>query len=333
MGHSPEEAFDSLGIVGGDDGLARDIDKDMYVAITKSLGHVLKAETLTAGDPVPFLGRYYLDAWTDNTSVSDIQRQARKFHVSTSPLIISNEECLLRKALGYLATDQQTPLISHWSRAVVRVLSNTTEVRSEHDQHDVSWFARQGNTQEQQWPQRPRIDWQQAWDFAASQLQTETRHLVRVCRELDAAVNLADFPILCFTLPIAEDVAVSVGGTLLGPIDDGDAPAVAAAGADRPQPSGIREGIRDIVDASTQRYPPVGGAGNGATRSIPVFNHSRSASFSSGTSESSGARTRRRRRPTSRASPVHAVSSGSGASALNTMAGRALSTTRTSTAE
>jgi hypothetical protein len=232
-GETPAVAFAKIGLVGGDDGLAPDIDTELFKSTAALLGHKLKAETVRCGDPVPMLGRYYLSAWEDSTSVADVQRQARKFHVSTSPVMITDVECLVRKAQGYFVTDSCTPLISNWCQAILRIHPNV-EVRSELLQHDVSWFARQGHMGKDQWPQRAMGDWDSAWEFAASQLSTTVARLREVCAEIDAAVRLEDLPTLCFDLPFPIDVPVSVNGSIIEPT--GDEPVIGAAGFIGPLP-------------------------------------------------------------------------------------------------
>jgi hypothetical protein len=321
MGLTHREAMEALGLAGGDDGVAADIDIDKFRNVAESLGHVIKAEHLYPGEPVPFLGRYYLNAWCDDYSVCDIQRQVKKLHLSGAPLTVSSEDCLLRKAQGILATDSQTPVVSHWARAVVRVLGDK-EINREGDQHDVSWFARQGYSRAEQFPQRPMDTWEAAWEFAALQLETTQARVREVCGQLDAAVSLADFPVLAFTFSQPISVPVAVSGQLLFPEppaeeikkdgpkgddsrrDGGDAPPHPRS--DRPKPT--HDG-RGHVIVTTK---PVDGSGSGG-RVENVQHLTRSPSLSSVSSGSSGSSARRRLRTARSASAVPPVPTGRGA--------------------
>jgi hypothetical protein len=81
-----------------------------------------KAEAIDKGNPVPFLGRIYLDPWTTNESICDVLRQFRKLHLTATPTIVPNALVLHRKAIGILATDPNTPIITLWAQTVERLL-------------------------------------------------------------------------------------------------------------------------------------------------------------------------------------------------------------------
>jgi hypothetical protein len=110
----PKEAYEALGIYGGDDGITCDIDPSILERIVAKMGMLLKAEKLDIGSPIPFLGRLYIDPWTTNESIIDVCRQVKKFHLTSSPTIVPTNLVLYRKAEGYCITDKDTPIISDW---------------------------------------------------------------------------------------------------------------------------------------------------------------------------------------------------------------------------
>jgi hypothetical protein len=126
MGESEEEAWDGLGIYGGDDGLTANMDGQALERTCSRLGVSVKAKNIPFGEPVDFLGRIFHNAWVDHgdsgcPSHIDVLRQMDKFYVTASPLSVPNPEVLVRKAQGYLITDPNTPVISEWSRCILRL--------------------------------------------------------------------------------------------------------------------------------------------------------------------------------------------------------------------
>lgn len=115
MGKTPEQAWEALGIFGGDDGLTANIDLKQYEKAANNMGLILKAEKLTRGSRgVMFLARKYTsDVWTgEASSCCDILRQLMKFHTTVSlPPHVSSQDKLVEKAYSYYLTDRNTPII------------------------------------------------------------------------------------------------------------------------------------------------------------------------------------------------------------------------------
>lgn len=124
-GYTPEEAFEALGIYGGDDGINFDIDPTLITKVFAKTGLVLKADVVNMGSPVPFLGRYFLDPWTCTHSVADVPRQLRKLHLTASPSTVPRDVVLKRRAEAILITDPETPILSDWAKAVLRIVKVT----------------------------------------------------------------------------------------------------------------------------------------------------------------------------------------------------------------
>lgn len=120
----PREAWNNLGIYGGDDGINPEIDIKTFETVSSRIGLKLKAEKILPGNPVPFLGRIFLDPWTSPNNICDVKRRLNSLHLSISPKTVPPWAVLLRKATSYLTTDPHTPVISHWSRMIKRIYSH-----------------------------------------------------------------------------------------------------------------------------------------------------------------------------------------------------------------
>jgi hypothetical protein len=118
---SPDEAYQQLGLFGGDDGIAINIDPGVLTKTFAKMGILIKLESVNKGQPVPFLGRIYLDPWTTNESIVDIKRQLRRLHLTTSPESVPTHVIMHRRAAGYRITDPDTPFIKEWCSWVERV--------------------------------------------------------------------------------------------------------------------------------------------------------------------------------------------------------------------
>jgi hypothetical protein len=123
---TPVEAFDSLGIYGGDDGLTPDVDPWVYAKAAKRMGQKLTIDCTNRGEVgVTFLSRYYSpDVWYGSLdSICDIKRTLTKFHTTVRmPNNILPSEKLLDKAFAYALTDLNTPIIGCLVREAVKYL-------------------------------------------------------------------------------------------------------------------------------------------------------------------------------------------------------------------
>lgn len=120
MGHVPNKAFQMLGIYGGDDGISPDVDTKSMEEVVKNLGLSVKAISRPSVQPTNFLGRRYPHPSSSPDHFCDVVRQLAKLHLATyndaDPVL-----ALYNKAMGYVSTDPQTPIISEWAQMVVRV--------------------------------------------------------------------------------------------------------------------------------------------------------------------------------------------------------------------
>jgi hypothetical protein len=120
---SPDQAWKSLGLYGGDDGLTADLDPVSYKKSADWVGQKVTFEAVPRGRPgVSFLSRQYSPDvwWGDDNSCCDIKRQLSKFHstVALNPKVTPVMK-FLEKCRAFILTDEFTPIIGPLvSRAV-----------------------------------------------------------------------------------------------------------------------------------------------------------------------------------------------------------------------
>lgn len=140
--YGPKEAFASLGIHSGDDGLDADLSVASHEWAAKKVGLVIEACVVERGFPgVNFLARFYSeDVWSGRLdSMCDVKRQLAKFHTTVRlPNNVLSEHKLVEKAMAYVATDGNTPVIGPFCK---RVLS--LSVYRPNTTHGIAnWWAR-----------------------------------------------------------------------------------------------------------------------------------------------------------------------------------------------
>ena len=113
--YTPESAFTALGIHLGDDGLDADLSIESHQWAATKVGLVLEAGVVQRNQRgVTFLARYYSpNVWSGcPDSMCDVKRQLAKFHTTVRlPDNVKPETKLVEKAMGYYATDANTPVI------------------------------------------------------------------------------------------------------------------------------------------------------------------------------------------------------------------------------
>jgi hypothetical protein len=194
-------AYDRLGIYGGDDSLDRgDLPQTAIETITKWTGTVIKWNIRKRGDPIPFLGRFYLDPWVSNSNCIDIKRQLRKLHLTTAPRHVSVEEVLRRKALAYRVTDPHTPILGDWATHVLRLTNGMTLTSNEFD--DCSYHYQQFKQ-----PENWRFD-ELDQTLACEQNGLEPQTVARYVRRFARATTIQEM-----LVPLDEDLVESPPGT------------------------------------------------------------------------------------------------------------------------
>lgn len=140
------EAYDRLGIYGGDDGLTANVNPDTYVLAAKKVGQVLTVEPVICGSiGVKFLARVYSPkVWDgDPTSCCDIKRQLSKLHISVAmPSNVTPVMKLMEKARSFLLSDRGTPILGMWALTVSQFVQGDIKVdmRTERMQTWLSHF-------------------------------------------------------------------------------------------------------------------------------------------------------------------------------------------------
>jgi len=143
--NEPKQAWNRLGFYGGDDSVNYDLDPKCLVDTYKAFGFTLKADIIQAGMPLPFLGRVWLDPWHSDVNTADVARQVHKLHMSTTPPEVPLEVALYNKAIAYLQTDQNTSILTAWSRKIVEFTMASAAPQLERWaavlHHDTPWWS------------------------------------------------------------------------------------------------------------------------------------------------------------------------------------------------
>jgi hypothetical protein len=119
----------------GDDGIIGVSSQHYHQLIANlmligTLGFTVKVVLPASLDTAMFCGRSHYGTHT-LTSMCDVRRTLLKFHISTSHL--SPRRAVLAKALSYLATDRNTPIIGPLCYSIVRVLKTShADIRAFH---------------------------------------------------------------------------------------------------------------------------------------------------------------------------------------------------------
>jgi hypothetical protein len=125
--YSPEEAFASLGIHLGDDGIDGDLPIASHQWASKATGLILEANIVCRGNRgVNFLARYYSPSvWQGlPDSMCDVKRQLSKFHTTVRlPANVTPEQKFVEKATSYVATDGSTPVIGRLCKKLLLLSS------------------------------------------------------------------------------------------------------------------------------------------------------------------------------------------------------------------
>lgn len=190
-----EQAWQSLGIYGGDDGLTADISCKFYEQTAAKLGLKLKAERIERPDnlvdavPVPFLSRLYPEAWQGGVgNMADVKRAIMKLHLTSSPPSTPDSVVLVRKAQAIKLMDRATPVLTEWADAIIRLYPKV-QINDDEElvmKQDVSWFARYDY--EDQYS--PVEDRSLALDVAARNLEVDPAIVGSVCDRLRDASTL-----------------------------------------------------------------------------------------------------------------------------------------------
>jgi hypothetical protein len=129
MGMTPKAAWKALGLYGGDDGFSADADGNIYEAVAKDLGVKLTIEKpIEPKDPVPFLGRLFVEPKYSRSSIVDLKRCLAKFHLSHDKQTPPKAK-YAEKVRAALITDAGTPIIRAMP-GLIDANNNSTKVET-----------------------------------------------------------------------------------------------------------------------------------------------------------------------------------------------------------
>jgi len=210
-GLSPREAFITMGLACGDDGVTAR-SRSALEAVAGALGLSIKVIEHRRGEPVGLLGRVFIDPWTTDCSIQDPARTIGKAHLTMTKSTVDWKIAACNRARGYLITDGLTPLISNYYRAVLRILGEV--VVSDEDAQvlskDIPYYSSYGP--ENGWPQ---TQCDLLWVCVADALGVSVSALKDVCEALDKAQRFEDFPAPIFNLERKVEVTAVCAGELL----------------------------------------------------------------------------------------------------------------------
>jgi len=158
-----EEAYNGLGVYGGDDGLTADVDPKAYIRACESVGQKLEVEPVARGcSGITFLSRQFSpDVWFGALdSCCDLPRQLSKFHTTVRlPSNVTPEDKLIEKARSYILTDGNTPIIGDLCQ---RVMQFATHNPANLQNSGIGqWFSRYAN--DVQFPNENHNGWMDAY--------------------------------------------------------------------------------------------------------------------------------------------------------------------------
>jgi hypothetical protein len=123
--YDAEEAFAKIGTHTGDDGVDPDLSAESHEWAAAKVGVTLKIDLVQRGDVgVNYLSRYYsAEVWEGRPdSMSDVKRQLSKFHTTVRlPDNVKPEQKLVEKAMAYVATDPNTPVLGELCQRVLTI--------------------------------------------------------------------------------------------------------------------------------------------------------------------------------------------------------------------
>lgn len=204
MGYSEEEAWALIGAIFGDDSVNanhRGVFREFIEQVAQDLGMLYKSNLRTRGEPLLFLGRYFVDPTSTYDSFADPMRTIGKLHVSSNKNI-PPEQAAANKAHGYHTTDAVTPIIGTWASKVLELTKLKFKNGTGEEQYKCS----------NAWPQRDHVAIREAM---AKVLGITVAELMLKDQAVKAVTGLDQFPVIFDTTYEHKQCAV-VDGDLVG---------------------------------------------------------------------------------------------------------------------
>nr|QYF49990.1 MAG: hypothetical protein [Sichuan noda-like virus] len=191
---SPKHAYQAIGLAYGDDGLMSSVIKPKIAIKTAELiGLPVKTNVVQYGEPVTFLSRVFRDPWVCLSSIQEPKRALAKIN-STVHSELDIQQAGKLKVSGYLVTDANTPVISDWCYAYLRITSQ--EPTTELNESDANYFAQE--YPDNPWPQDTSMEW---LDIVANLLDVQPVDITNFIEQCQAATSLDQLPVLSIETP------------------------------------------------------------------------------------------------------------------------------------
>jgi hypothetical protein len=229
-----EEAFMSLGIYGGDDGLTADVDSEIYESVAKKMGQCLTSTVYKRDESgVNFLARLYSPlVWNgESSSMCDIARQLLKLHVAAHLTDVTPLMKLRAKCLGFALTDANTPILGPYCQLVLAKTENISVATEEFLENNtqttslINWWYQYDRS-----VQFPNVAGEWMYDYTAKALSIETGDVHAYERDVIfcSTVDVLQMPII--TEGPAPTRGVVNGDVITVEVPDAEGEAVCNAG-------------------------------------------------------------------------------------------------------
>lgn len=160
LGYETDEAWNALGLYGGDDALDRGIPEvtpeffnEIATKAARNLGQVLTGDVRRRHEPVMFLSRNFGGAWygSDN-SIADVRRVLLKIHTTANMQagVTPAMKCYQKGSSLYLC-DANTPILGKLAEKMMTVPNGTEKLPLNADRACHSWW----DQFETSWPNKP----------------------------------------------------------------------------------------------------------------------------------------------------------------------------------
>jgi len=103
----------------GDDSIIVGVEASKLELVAKYLGLTLKVESIDPGQPVPYLGRFFIDPTTSNISMQDPKRTMQKIGMTTASRGIELNIAATNRCEGYLSLEPGLPIITTYCERVI----------------------------------------------------------------------------------------------------------------------------------------------------------------------------------------------------------------------
>jgi hypothetical protein len=260
-GHSIEAAWKMLGIYGGDDGISGDLSPELYDRVAKELGLSLKTIAKDSTKFCSFLGRIYPNPRGSACHMADLPRQLPKLHLTpTADARIRADPFigLHNKAIGHLAMDANTPILTKWCNMVNRLVPARSKVYIAAQQSYTYSQMEDKSIGPEYTPDR-----ETSMRVVCEMLNTDSSHIEAYEKHLDELKDIEDLEPFYDTAPVVIPAGVRVGhdslppvlteGKRTGPPDD--RPGVTIVPGESKEPITTLRGVCTVCQASTYLSP------------------------------------------------------------------------------